>query len=59
MFYFLDVSVKPTPESPIFCKSAISLPRHNLSHNHLPPYLLRDSLAGSKLLTDCSKGSLV
>lgn len=38
---------------------AISFLKHKLPHNLLPPYLLRDSLTGSKLLADCSKGGLV
>lgn len=59
MFQPLDVSVKLIPESPVFFKSVLSLPRHNLSHNPLPLYLLRDPFTGSKLLADCSKGRLV
>lgn len=59
MFQPLDVFVKPIPESPVFVKPVLSLPRHNLSRNPLPLYLLRDPLTGSKLLADCSKGRLV
>jgi hypothetical protein len=40
--------------TPIFLEPDISLAGH-----HLYPYLLRDPLTGSKLLADCSKGSLV